>query len=120
MPPPPLRFLAFALILFAFCGLAHKKSGPFSSWLKKAAGRLPFSRAAKNKDEVDDLLNSDAFLTKKVQILQKRIEATREETKEAELEAEKQWEEWGPQVCMPPVAPCAENDGLIVLRHLRR
>lgn len=76
-------------------------SGPFSSWVKKAAGRLgrgPFSRTAKKKDEVDDLLNSDAFLLKKVEILRKQIKKTEGEIEEANLAAAAEWKEWGPQV----------------------
>lgn len=78
-----------------------KASGPFSSWVKNAAGRLgrgPFSRTAKKKDEVDDLLNSDAFLNKKVEILRKQIAVTQGEINDAQLEAKAEWEEWGPQV----------------------
>lgn len=85
----------------ALLPLEMKAGGSFSSWVKKAAGRFgrgPFSRTAKNKDEVDDLLNSEAFLNKKVEMLQKQIKTTQGEIQEAEREAEKQWKEWGPQV----------------------
>ncbi|CAM9731669.1 unnamed protein product, partial [Hapterophycus canaliculatus] len=80
---------------------SEQTAGPFSSWVSKAKGRFgrgPFSRAAKQKDEVDDLLNSDAFLNKKVQILEKQIKATQADTVTAIAQAEEQWEEWGPQV----------------------
>lgn len=69
--------------------------------MKKTAGRFgrgPFSRAAKKEDEVDDLLNSDAFLNKKVQMLQKQIKATQQDTVTARAQADEQWAEWGPQV----------------------
>lgn len=86
----------------ARCTNPHEKtSGPFSSWVSKAKGRFgrgPFSRAAKQKDEVDDLLNSDAFLNKKVQILEKQIKATQADTVTAIAQADEQWQEWGPQV----------------------
>lgn len=78
----------------------EKPAGPFSSWVKKTAGRFgrgPFSRAAK-KDEVDDLLNSDAFLNKKVEMLQKQIKATQADIVTAQAQADEQWAEWGPQV----------------------
>lgn len=68
--------------------------------MKKAAGKLrrgSYSRPAK-KGEVDDLLNSEAFLKKKVQMLEKQIKATHDEIKGAEEEAQKAWDEWGPQV----------------------
>ncbi|CAM9183031.1 unnamed protein product [Ectocarpus sp. 13 AM-2016] len=78
----------------------EQPAGPFSSWVKKTAGRIgrgPFSRAAK-KDEVDDLLNSDAFLHKKVEMLQKQINATQADIVTAQAQADEQWAEWGPQV----------------------
>ena len=68
--------------------------------MKEAAGRLgrgSSSRTAK-KGEADDLLNSEAFLRKKVQMLEKQIKTTQEEIKDAEDEAQKAWDEWGPQV----------------------
>lgn len=77
----------------------QQNGGPFS-WVKKAAGKLgrgSYSRPAKN-GEVDDLLNSEAFLKKKVQMLEKQIKTTQNEIKGAEEEAQKAWEEWGPQV----------------------
>lgn len=83
---------------------ASQTGSPFSSWgnsIKKAArrfGRRPLSRAAKEKDAVDDLLNSEAFLNKKVEMLKKQIRVTQEDMRKEEEEAEKQWKEWGPQV----------------------
>lgn len=77
----------------------QQNGGPFS-WVKKAAGKLrrgSYSRPAK-KGEVDDLLNSEAFLKKKVQMLEKQIKATQDDIKGAEEEAQKVWDEWGPQV----------------------
>lgn len=69
--------------------------------MNKAKGRFgrgPFSRAAKKEDEVDDLLNSDAFLNKKVEMLQKQIKATQADIVTARAQADEQWAEWGPQV----------------------
>lgn len=97
--------------------VSSQSGSPFSSWgnsIKKAArrfGRGPLSRAAKEKDAVDDLLNSEAFLNKKVEMLQKQIRVTQEDTQKVEEEAEKQWEEWGPQVSQTTrrfdaVVPC--------------
>lgn len=83
-----------------------KPAGPFSSWVKKTAGRFgrgPFSRAAK-KDEVDDLLNSDAFLNKKVEMLQKQINATQADIVTSQAQADEQWAEWGPQVKVRPTS----------------
>ena len=82
----------------------EQQTGGPSSWVKKAAGRFgrgPFSRTAKKEDEVDDLLNSDAFLKKKVEMLQKQIKATEDDTVTAKAQADEQWEEWGPQVSHP-------------------
>ena len=79
----------------------EQAAGPVKSWVKKAKGRFgrgPFSRAAKKEDEVDDLLNSDAFLNKKVEMLQKQIKATQADIVTAQAQAEEQWAEWGPQV----------------------
>lgn len=67
---------------------------------QKAASSLrigPFFRSAKG-DAVDDLLNSDAFLNKKVEMLEKQIRTKQDEIKAAEDEGEKNWEEWGPKV----------------------
>ncbi|CAM9638497.1 unnamed protein product [Ascophyllum nodosum] len=78
---------------------SETNGGPFS-WVKEAAGRLgrgSSSRTAK-KGEADDLLNSEAFLRKKVQMLEKQIKTTQEEIKDAEDEAQKAWDEWGPQI----------------------
>lgn len=50
---------------------------------------------------MDDLLNSDAFLKKKVEMLQKQIKATEDDTVTALKQADEQWEEWGPQVHQP-------------------
>lgn len=50
---------------------------------------------------MDDLLNSDAFLNKKVEMLQKQIKATQADTATAQAQAEEQWAEWGPQVSRP-------------------
>lgn len=50
---------------------------------------------------MDDLLNSDAFLKKKVEMLQKQIKATEDDTVTAHKQADEQWEEWGPQVSQP-------------------
>lgn len=51
------------------------------------------------KDAVDDVLNSEAFLNKKVEMLKKQIATTQQSVAEVEAEGQKQWEEWGPQVC---------------------
>eukprot|EP00752_Nemacystus_decipiens_P001453 g1429.t1 len=80
---------------------SEKTAGPVKTWVKKAKGRFgrgPFSRAAKKEDQVDDLLNSDAFLNKKVEMLQKQIKATQADIVTAQTQAEEQWAEWGPQV----------------------
>lgn len=72
--------------------------------MKKTAGRFgrgPFSSAAKKEDAVDDLLNSDAFLNKKVEMLQKQIKATQADIVTAQAQADEQWEEWGPQASQP-------------------
>lgn len=82
----------------------NKTASPFSSWVKKTAGRFGrgrFSRAAKKEDEVDDLLNSDAFLNKKVEMLQKQIKVTQADIVTTQAQADEQWEEWGPQVRQP-------------------
>lgn len=47
---------------------------------------------------MDDLLNSDAFLNKKVEMLQKQIKATQQDIVTAQAQADEQWAEWGPQV----------------------
>lgn len=78
------------------------RDGPFSSLresFKKAVRKNPFasSRTAK-KDAVDDVLNSEAFLNKKVEMLKKQIATTQQSIAEVEAEGQKQWEEWGPQV----------------------
>lgn len=78
--------------------------GPFSSLkrsFRNAASRLregPFSRSAKEGDAVDDLLNSDAFLNKKVDMLEKQIQTVQGQISDVEAEGQKNWEEWGPKV----------------------
>lgn len=46
---------------------------------------------------MDDLLNSDAFLNKKVEMLKKQIKATQVDTVTAQAAADEEWKEWGPQ-----------------------
>ncbi|KAG5190456.1 heat shock protein GrpE [Tribonema minus] len=54
--------------------------------------------AADGGKDVDDLLESPAFLTKKVEVLKKQLAKTEEEIAAANAEADKEWEEWGPQI----------------------
>lgn len=77
------------------------REGPFSSLresFKKVVRKSPFSTSRMAKDTVDDVLNSEAFLNKKVEMLKKQIAATQKNTEEVEAEGAKNWEEWGPQV----------------------
>lgn len=65
---------------------------------KKVVRRNPFFSSMAKKDVVDDVLNSEAFLNKKVGMLKKQIAITEADIERVEAEGQKNWEEWGPQV----------------------
>lgn len=102
-PPTVPRFIS-TVLHYAYCTLMKIKQhreGPFSSLresFKKVVRKSPFSTSRMAKDTVDDVLNSEAFLNKKVEMLKKQIAATQKNTEEVEAEGAKNWEEWGPQV----------------------
>eukprot|EP00640_Fibrocapsa_japonica_P002424 CAMPEP_0113943824 /NCGR_PEP_ID=MMETSP1339-20121228/28252_1 /TAXON_ID=94617 /ORGANISM="Fibrocapsa japonica" /LENGTH=283 /DNA_ID=CAMNT_0000948787 /DNA_START=49 /DNA_END=900 /DNA_ORIENTATION=+ /assembly_acc=CAM_ASM_000762 len=52
----------------------------------------------KQEVSVDDLLNTPAFLQKKIEALNKSMVKVQEQIDEADAEAAKEWEEWGPQI----------------------
>mmetsp|Transcript_16895 Transcript_16895/g.23909 ORF Transcript_16895/g.23909 Transcript_16895/m.23909 type:complete len:246 (+) Transcript_16895:26-763(+) len=52
----------------------------------------------RSKANDDDLLQTPQFLTKKIEVLNKQIAKKEEEISAANLEADKEWEEWGPQI----------------------
>ncbi|CAM9202303.1 unnamed protein product [Discosporangium mesarthrocarpum] len=81
----------------------RSESNMFTSLRNKfrsVAGRFGFARSASksNGEAPDDLLNSEVFLNKKVEMLQKQIRTTRGDIRQAEQAAAKEVEEWGPQI----------------------
>ena len=99
--------VVFALITadkcFAFVGVSVSVGAitPLSSFRFRSRSRSRSVRVkmdAKKEVDMDDLLESEAFLNKKVEVLQKQIESTMDEIGLFEAEAEKEWEEWGSQI----------------------
>jgi len=104
------------LLLYFFCfdqafplSLSRHPKSPTKDFLfqKKILSKLtlyaePNADAAdsdaKTEVQVDDLLASPVFLKKKIAALKKSIETKKEEIDLLKAEADKEWEEWGPQI----------------------